>query len=50
MDKMNKSDAMPGSSPNLVDDASVSDINSEENFGSPKPPDVSLDFKSPTKT
>ena len=48
MDKMNKSDPMPGSSPNLVDDASVSDINSEENFGSP--PAVSLDFESPTQT
>ena len=48
MDKMNKSDPVPDSSSNLVDDAS--DINSEEDFGISPDPTVPSDFKTPAKT
>ena len=49
MDKMNKSDPRPDSSSNLVDDASVSDINSEEDFGISPDPTVASDIGTPIK-
>ena len=49
MDKMNKSDPMPDSSSNLVDDASVSDINSDEDFGISPDPTVPSDIGTPIK-